>query len=317
MQFSFIIPVKNSSNTLEQTLQSILDQNLQENFEIIIVDNGSTDNTIEIAGKYTDKIFSQPDLNVSGLRNFGAKNANGNILIFIDSDCVLDNNQIFKSSEYLKNPDVGLVGSKYHKNLSLNNFQNNLDLFFKLQHSSTNTDWLPSIFIIIKKEDFFSINGFDESLITCEDVDFGYRIKKQNKKILSLSELATTHLNEPKSYFEFFKKHLWHSLDALIIIYKYPTFKSEIKYLIFLIYSLIALATFILGLISFNFMLVLASLFFIALPSFLLALKLCINAKNFKPIINFFLIYFLYFITRIIILPKSIFRLICYSNPAK
>ena len=317
MQFSFIIPVKNSSATLDRTLKSILNQNLQENFEIIIVDNGSTDNTIEIASKYTDKIFSQPKLNVSGLRNFGAKNANGNILIFIDSDCVLDNDQISKASDYLKREHVGLIGSKYHRSLKINNFQKNLDLFFKLQNNSSSTDWLPSIFIIIKKEDFFSLNGFDEHLVTCEDVDFGYRLKKKNKLIISSSTLSTTHLGEPKNFYEFLKKHSWHSLDALIIIYKHPTFKSEIKYVVFLLYTLIAFATLIYGLIVLNLMLVSTSLFFITLPSFLLALKLCICAKNFKALGNFFLIYLLYFMTRIIILPKSIFRLINYINSAK
>lgn len=81
---SVIIPTKNSSEFLEACLESIKSQTYK-NVEIIVVDNDSTDNTKEIAKKYTDKVFNYgPER--SAQRNFGAKNSQGEFVVFIDSD---------------------------------------------------------------------------------------------------------------------------------------------------------------------------------------------------------------------------------------
>src|ERR1035437_7792327 len=81
---SVIIPTKNSSRTLEACLKSIKDQSYK-NIELIVVDNNSTDDTKEIAKKYTDKVFNYgPER--SAQRNSGAKQAKGEYLLIHDSD---------------------------------------------------------------------------------------------------------------------------------------------------------------------------------------------------------------------------------------
>ncbi len=89
---SVIIPTKNSSKTLEGCLKSIKEQSYK-NIELIIVDNNSTDNTKEIAKKYTDKVYNfGPER--SAQRNFGVKNSEGQFILIIDSDMELSNNVI-------------------------------------------------------------------------------------------------------------------------------------------------------------------------------------------------------------------------------
>ncbi len=81
----------NSESTIEETIKSIVSQEYS-NFEYIIIDGGSTDRTLEIAGKYRDKIatlISEPDKGISDAFNKGIKNATGEIIGIINSDDVL------------------------------------------------------------------------------------------------------------------------------------------------------------------------------------------------------------------------------------
>ena len=89
---SIIIPTKNSAEFLEECLESIKKQSYKD-IEIIVVDNFSTDTTVEIAKKYTDKVFSQgPERSTQ--RNFGVRQAKGKFVLIIDSDMKLSENVI-------------------------------------------------------------------------------------------------------------------------------------------------------------------------------------------------------------------------------
>src|SRR5206468_1500632 len=94
---SIVIPTKNSGEFLEACLRSIKEQTYT-NIEIIVVDNSSSDNTQEIARKYTDKVFTKgPER--SAQRNFGAQSSSGDYLLIIDSDMELSPNVIAECVE--------------------------------------------------------------------------------------------------------------------------------------------------------------------------------------------------------------------------
>ena len=86
---SIIIPTYNSAKTLCMCLESIKDQNYTGHTEIIIADGGSTDSTLEIAGKYTDKIYPNPLKTGEAGKAVGVKYATGDIIALIDSDNIL------------------------------------------------------------------------------------------------------------------------------------------------------------------------------------------------------------------------------------
>ncbi len=90
IDISIIITTKNSAGTLDRLLESIAKQTYKT-YEIIIVDNGSTDKTVEISKKYTKHVYSKgPERSTQ--RNFGAEKSNGKYLLFLDSDMVLTPN---------------------------------------------------------------------------------------------------------------------------------------------------------------------------------------------------------------------------------
>lgn len=87
VKVSIVIPMLNSAETLEKCLASIKTNNSKCEYEIIVVDAGSTDGSIEIAKKYADKVLTGMPSRIN--RNKGIENAEGDIICFTDSDCTV------------------------------------------------------------------------------------------------------------------------------------------------------------------------------------------------------------------------------------
>ncbi len=115
MNFSVIIPVYNSENYVAQTLQSVLSQTYSD-FEIIIVDDGSTDKSIDICQQFQDariKIIHQQNRGLAGARNTGIRHAQGEYLAFIDSDDLWLPEKLAKHMQHFKrSPEVGVSFSR-------------------------------------------------------------------------------------------------------------------------------------------------------------------------------------------------------------
>ena len=93
---SFIIPSYNSVNTIKRAIDSILNQNTDIEYEIIVIDDGSTDNTEQVINCYENdlriKYYKKENSGVADTRNYGVKMATGEYLIFVDSDDYISEN---------------------------------------------------------------------------------------------------------------------------------------------------------------------------------------------------------------------------------
>ena len=99
MDISIVIPTFNSDKYIDKCLKSIFKSDFNGEFDVIIVDGGSTDLTLEMAARHKDvKVISSSNISVSNSRNCGASNSEGEITIFIDSDCIV-NEQLLKKSK--------------------------------------------------------------------------------------------------------------------------------------------------------------------------------------------------------------------------
>ena len=111
-KFSIIVPGYNVENYLDDCLNSIFKQTNQD-FEVIFINDGSTDNTLNVVNKYKDDviIINQENLGLSEARNNGVKKASGKYLLFIDSDDYIDNKLLEKLDSVTKNnPDLVRFG---------------------------------------------------------------------------------------------------------------------------------------------------------------------------------------------------------------
>ncbi len=168
---SIVIPARNEENYIEKTLESIKSQTYL-NIETIVVCNGCTDKTKEVAKEYA-KILNLKENNVSKARNEGAKIAKGKFLIFLDADTVLYPEVIQTIYKKLKkNSYFGtIVGRSEYNKLSLivyTKTKNIINLFYP---------WSNGI-IFCRKSDFLKTNGFNYNITHGELRQFYKEIRK-------------------------------------------------------------------------------------------------------------------------------------------
>jgi glycosyltransferase involved in cell wall biosynthesis len=183
---SVVIPTYNRAEVLLDAINSVLSQTYK-NFEIIIVDDGSTDNTQEIIKKINDariKYFYQENSGVSSARNKGIKTANGDYIAFLDSDDLWHPQKLEKQlAIFTKDKNIGLVSCN-----SLYQTFSGETVFVKKSFASNKKEVISYILsypdkvytgtptLMIKKDCFDKVGYFDEQMSFCEDWDIFFRI---------------------------------------------------------------------------------------------------------------------------------------------
>ncbi|WP_282121761.1 glycosyltransferase [Algibacter mikhailovii] len=186
--FSVIIPLYNKENYIEKTLKSVLNQSFKD-FEIVIVDDGSTDKSLDIIENFQANnitILKQKNSGVSIARNKGVQVAQANFIAFLDADDLWYENHLFElNKQIIAFPNVGLYCNNYeiyHTNEFCKPAELNLDYnkdclivpnFFTA--SITNClAWTSAV--AVSKKTFEDIGGFDPDLKTFQDLDLWIRI---------------------------------------------------------------------------------------------------------------------------------------------
>ena len=112
MKISIVIPAHNEEAVIEATIQSALNQNYPD-FEIIVVDNNSTDKTTEIAQKYNLKLLFEKRKGTGWARECGRKEATGEIIVGLDADCLPEPDWLLKGSKWFTSEKVSAVTGPY------------------------------------------------------------------------------------------------------------------------------------------------------------------------------------------------------------
>lgn len=183
LRFSIVTPSFNQGKFIEETILSVLDQKYLD-FEHIIIDGGSTDNTIDILRKYPHLIWiSEQDNGQSNAINKGFKMASGDIFAWINSDDYYAKN-IFNevANCFLQNPNCDFVYGDItyvdQERKSLFTIAGgNLDFYNLLR----NPDLIRQPSFFWRKEKHYEIGGIDESLDLVMDYDFFLKISKHKK----------------------------------------------------------------------------------------------------------------------------------------
>jgi glycosyltransferase involved in cell wall biosynthesis len=186
IKVSVIIPTFNRKVSLIRTLDSLFNQTFpKENFEIIIVDDGSTDGTEKLIHKI--KIYHQnlsylrqKNKGAASARNLGILNAEGQFIGFTDDDCTLNPNWIALAVESLeKNEFSGVQGITLpEKEIGL---INRIFAFADMPiYTGNEVNFYPTCNIFYKKKELVEVSGFDEELGSFyEDTDLAFRIIRQ------------------------------------------------------------------------------------------------------------------------------------------
>ncbi|MEW6213674.1 MAG: glycosyltransferase [Nitrospirota bacterium] len=302
---SIIIPAYNEEKLLPACLESLSNLNYpKDKFEVIVVDNGSTDKTREIARKYGALVFRDDSKNVSGLRNLGAKQARGDILAFVDADCLVSSEWLNKATVYFDDPSVAAWGGVPIPPKDSTWVQRAWSLVLQKKHQVQEVGWLPSMNLFVRKEQFGSIGGFNESLITCEDVDFSYKIGLYGK-IIADSEIEMVHLGEAATLKEFMKKEMWRGHSNLKGILSHGLLLRELPSLSLPLYFGVLLPAFWLGfIISLNHYWFIASILSLILPTLAVLVKLRGKKITISDLLRVIFLIQLYFFSRTVAIVK-------------
>lgn len=208
---SIVIPTKNNHDLLKQCLLSIIDQTTYANFEIVLVDTGSTDP--EIQELYQSKLvtanpvvvtkWSGKKFNFSLACNHGAKRATGEYLLFLNNDTeVISGDWIEGLLEHAQREDVGMVGAKLffpnktiqhagvvlsERDIAFHPFFGHdpqLDIFTNIYLSNVrNCSAVTAACSMVSKKKFDAVGGFDSELrVTYQDVDLNLKLLDKGYK---------------------------------------------------------------------------------------------------------------------------------------
>lgn len=183
MFISVIIPTLNEEKYLEATLKAIRNQDYKGRYEIIVADGGSKDKTIRIAKKYADKAVVTKKKGPSAGRNAGAREAKGDVLLFVDADTLLLFNGLTEFSKVFKKKNI--VGATCPV-IPLSHKAKDFAIYwFYTQFAKTsikvNRVHIAGICCAYRKDFFEKAGGFPEDIIFSEDYDFSRRVSKLGK----------------------------------------------------------------------------------------------------------------------------------------
>jgi O-antigen biosynthesis protein len=205
---SIIIPTKDQVRLLQQCVTSIEGKTSYHPYEIVVIDNNSIDpETIHYLDALSDKhrVLRYPrPFNFSAINNFGADQAKGEHLLFLNDDIqVIDGEWLTALVEQAQRPEVGAVGAKLlypdnsiqHGGVTLGicggaghafrKLPNNRTAYFGLADLTRNCSAVTAACMIIPRKVFHEVGGFDEELkVVYNDVDLCLRIRKQGYLIL-------------------------------------------------------------------------------------------------------------------------------------
>jgi glycosyltransferase involved in cell wall biosynthesis len=214
---SVVIPVYNDEERLEKTLQSLKRQSFK-NFETIVVDDGSKDNSSEVARKYADKVIrNDTNKGPAVTRNLGIKNAKADIIAFTDSDCIAKEDWLEKTNEFFKDKNNKVMMGKttipkstfVGDSISALGFPAGGHVGFENMwkvSAEGYTDHLSSCNMALRKEVFDKHGMIDESfpLAGAEDTELSYRLTKNGVKIKYNPNAVVEH--EPRTSLKSFMR---------------------------------------------------------------------------------------------------------------
>lgn len=222
---SVIIPIYNSEKNIKKCLESIINQTYT-NLEIILIDDGSTDNSIEVCQEYKDdriKIYKEKNSGPSTARNLGLKQCNGNYIVFVDSDDYIEKNMIEIMLKKIKSDDYDicicgyyLVSNSLKKKITItiNNNKNFKEIVFDYKNNVYGYLWNK----MFKKNSIEK--KFREDISICEDELFLLDNSNYIKKFTFVKEPLYNYISNESSLINscILSDKKISELDALIYI---------------------------------------------------------------------------------------------------
>jgi glycosyltransferase involved in cell wall biosynthesis len=215
---SIITPAYNSQRDITGCIESLLNQNLRD-FELIIIDDCSTDRTPPIIKSYAARdgrvrfLRNERRMQQGYSRNRGTRSAAGEVLVFVDADCIADR-------DWLEKLVAPIVNEGQEASQGINHHSLNGSFWSKMEAIRTSQyRGLDTKNAAIKRSVFFGLGGFDSSFSPIEDVDLYRRFKEAGYRLF-FSEARVRH-NFSNNPFKNFNKYMGKAHASYHFLKKY------------------------------------------------------------------------------------------------
>jgi glycosyltransferase involved in cell wall biosynthesis len=232
---SVVIPVYNCKSTIAGCLDSLSGQD-HPSYEVVVVDDGSTDGTVEICKTYpVVRIVSVENGGPSKARNIGSKMAQGEIVAFTDGDCIADSQWLKELENGFISPEVAGVGGNQKSPRDETDFGKLVQEVFETLGIVTyyiqaaniigETEHNPSCNSAYRKRVLEEVGGFDERLWPGEDVDLDIRIRRRGYKLIYNPRALVRHYR-PRTYGGFARMMRRYGASAWCLFKRYGLFRT-------------------------------------------------------------------------------------------
>jgi cellulose synthase/poly-beta-1,6-N-acetylglucosamine synthase-like glycosyltransferase len=219
---SVIVAAYNSQQTIEECLKSILSLDYPKgSVEVIVMDGGSKDATVQIAEKYPIKVVSIR-LNAPAAYNYAMKIAQHPILGFVDADAKVEAGWLKLLVPHLEEPKVAGVSGSIETWNTDNPWAKSIGYEIKNRYSRIGkyTGRIATMNLLLKKAVFEEAGGWDENLPSQYDTDLGFRISAKGYRIAYEPNAVCYHYNRPTLH-AYYRQQLQYGKNTLKLYFKH------------------------------------------------------------------------------------------------
>lgn len=211
---SVIIPALNEEENIARCLESIASLNYPaDRIEVIVVDNGSTDETRTRAREFHAKVVLSEGL-IGAVRNTGGSVASAEVFAFIDADCVAPRAWIAAAIAALREEEIGVVGGICLVDQAESNWVERAWVLNPIPQEK-DVEHIATASFIVPREVFCEVGKFNEQVVSGEDMELSSRIRAAGYRLRLLPECTVLHYGYPKSLYGILKRQIWHASSYL------------------------------------------------------------------------------------------------------
>lgn len=230
---TIVVAVYNGAITIEACVASLLALRYpREDFEVIVVDNGSTDGTRGVLAAFGDQIrvLEEPTRGASAARNCGIRNARGGLIAFTDADCIVEADWLASLVQPLDDPSVGIVGGPILGRVA----GNRIERFGELIHDQRRAieldcpPYAASGNWGSRRPVLCEAGLFDETLLRGQDVDLAWRICQSGYRLVYAPSAIVRHRNE-RTVWGLMREGYLHGFHGIRVIEKHVAVRPAIR----------------------------------------------------------------------------------------
>jgi len=224
LMISVVVPVRDARALLERCLESLDRQTVdRSDYEVIVVDDGSSDGSAEVARKWGARVFRQEKKGAGAARNRGIQEAKGEVILFLDADCEAAREWMAKLSEPIgKDATRGTVGrfTSDQENWVARLIQIEIEGRYHRMRHYDRIDFVNSATFGLTRELLLN-NLFDESFQKLEDVELSFRLAQKGSRLVYVPGATVRH-SHPESLYAYLRRKFRYARALPALYRRFP-----------------------------------------------------------------------------------------------